>query len=71
MTSWVTSTLIVLLLALGVALYIRLHWHHATWAYRAMIASAVDYFVAGGIVGAWILHLIVRSAFERVKNGSG
>ncbi len=38
-------------------LYVRLHWRRSPQAYRAMIALAACYFVAGSIVGAWVLHL--------------
>ncbi len=56
-TPWATSALIALALALGGALYIRLRWRRSPHAYRAMIALAACYFVAGSITGAWILHL--------------
>lgn len=39
------------------ALYIHLRWRRSPRAYRAMIALAAGYFVAGSIAGAWILHL--------------
>src|SRR5712671_1867566 len=58
MTPWATFTLIALALALGGAFYIRLRWHRSPQAYRAMIALAACYFVAGAIAGAWILHLV-------------
>jgi hypothetical protein len=57
MTAWGTSTLVALVLALGGALYIHLRWRRAPQAYRAMIALAACYFVAGVIMGAWILRL--------------
>jgi hypothetical protein len=59
MTPWATSTLVALVLALGGAFYIRLRWRRSPQAYRAMIALATCYFVAGAITGAWILDLIV------------
>jgi endonuclease YncB( thermonuclease family) len=48
---------IALALIAGGALYIRLRWRRSPQAYRAMIALAACYFVAGSIAGAWILHL--------------
>lgn len=39
------------------ALYIRLRWRRSPRAYSAMIALSVVYFVAGALLGAWILHL--------------
>ena len=57
MNLWARSALIALALALSGALYIHLRWHRSPQSYRAMIALAVCYFVAGSITGAWLLHL--------------
>jgi hypothetical protein len=48
--------LAVALVASG-ALYIRLRWRRSPQAYRAMLVIAACYFVAGSIIGAWVLHL--------------
>jgi hypothetical protein len=50
-------TVAVMLAASG-ALYIRLRWRRSPRAYRAMIGLTALYFIAGSIVGAWVLHLI-------------
>jgi hypothetical protein len=42
----------------GGALYIRLRWRRSPQAYRAMLAIAACYFVAGSIVSVWVLHLV-------------
>jgi hypothetical protein len=42
----------------GGALYMRLRWRRAPQAYRAMLVIAACYFVAGSLVGAWVLHLV-------------
>ncbi len=54
---------IILAFALVVAgaLYIRLRWRRSPHAYRAMIALAVGYFIAGALADGWILDL----AFSR------
>jgi hypothetical protein len=44
-------------LAGGGALYVRLRWHRSPQAYRAMFALAACYFVAGVLLGAWVMHL--------------
>jgi len=43
--------------ALGI-IYIRLRWRRSPQAYRAMIWLTACYFVAGSIVGAWVLHIV-------------
>jgi len=50
------------LLGGGTALYIRLRWRRAPQAYTAMVAVAVCYFVAGAVLGAWVLHQLGPSA---------
>ncbi len=57
MTAWAATCLVALALVLAGGLYIRLRWRRSPQAYRAMIALAACYFVAGSITGAWILHL--------------
>jgi hypothetical protein len=56
--------MIALLGAAGGALYIRLRWHRAPQAYRAMIALAAGYGIVGILIGAWVLH------FELPENES-
>ena len=51
-----TLILAALLIAAG-GLYIRLRWRRSPRAYRAMLALAVCYFVAGALGGAWVMHL--------------
>jgi len=57
MLNWRWLVFIALALIVGGALYIRSRWRRSPQAYRAMIALAACYFVAGSIVGAWVLHL--------------
>ena len=52
MLNWRWLVLIALTLIGGGALYIRSRWRRSPQAYRAMIALAACYFVAGSIVGA-------------------
>lgn len=55
--TWAWIIAVALGLVVGGACYIRLRWRRSPHAYRAMIALAICYFVAGSIAGAWILHL--------------
>ena len=55
--TWAWVVAVGLGLVAGGACYIRLRWHRSPHAYRAMMALAICYFVAGSIAGAWILHL--------------
>jgi hypothetical protein len=59
---------VVVALALVVAggFYIRLRWSRSPQAYRAMVAIAADYFVAGLLVGAWALHSAAPKRAEAV-----
>jgi endonuclease YncB( thermonuclease family) len=59
-----------LALVLAGALYIRLRWHRSPRAYRAMLALAACYFVAGSLVGAWVLHLTAPKPAEVVAPSS-
>ncbi len=61
MLNWKWLVLIALALIVSGALYIRLRWRRSPQAYRAMIALAACYFVAGSLTGAWILLLAVTS----------
>jgi hypothetical protein len=54
------------------AVYIRLRWHRSPRAYRAMIALAGGYFIAGALAGAWALHLTApRKTEVAVASPSG
>lgn len=44
------------------ALYIRLRWWRSPQAYRAMMALAVGYFVAGALAGAWLFSAAPKPA---------
>src|SRR5271169_6125074 len=61
MLDWRWIPLVALALIVAGALYIRLRWRRSPRAYRAMIALAVCYFVAGSVTGAWILNLTVAN----------
>ena len=54
---WKWPIIMAVLLIAGGTLYIRQRWRRSPQAYRAMIWLTACYFVAGSIVGAWILHL--------------
>jgi hypothetical protein len=56
--AWNWAALIAALLAGGTALYIRLRRRRAPQAFTAMVAVAACSFVAGAVIGAWILHLV-------------
>ena len=58
MVSWASSLIVSLALIIGGAVYVRFRWRRSPQAYRAMIGLAACYFVAGSILGAWILHLV-------------
>jgi hypothetical protein len=66
MLTW-TELMIVAALSLvaGGALYMRLRWRHAPQAFRAMLVIAACYFVAGSLVGAWVIHLATPSLREK------
>ena len=51
-------------------LYIRVRWRRSPQAYRAMIWLTACYFVAGSIVGAWLLRLCVANFNFRRQSGS-
>jgi endonuclease YncB( thermonuclease family) len=57
MLTWKWTVLLALALVVGGAVYIRLRWRRAPQAYRAMVALAACFFVAGSLTGAWLLHL--------------
>jgi len=57
--SWACAIVTAATLIAGGGLYIRARWRRSPQAYRAMVALAVCYFVAGSILGAWVLHLTV------------
>jgi hypothetical protein len=58
MVTWKASLIVAAALVAGGAVYIRLRWSRSPQALRAMIGLTACFFVAGSIVGAWILHLI-------------
>src|SRR5277367_3945907 len=64
MFTWKLPIMIAILGAAGGALFIRLRWHRAPQAYRAMIALAAGYGIVGILIGAWVLH------FELPENES-
>jgi hypothetical protein len=51
------SVALAFVLILGGALYIHVRWRRSPHAYRAMIAVAVCFFVAGSIVGVWVVRV--------------
>jgi hypothetical protein len=55
--TWMRAIVVGLGLVVAGALYIRLRWHRSPQAYRAMLVVAAYYFVAGAMVGAWMLSL--------------
>ena len=58
MVSWASSLIVAFALLIGGALYVRFRWYRSPQAYRAMIGLGACYFVAGSIVGAWMLNLV-------------
>ena len=58
MPNWIWLVPIAFVLIASGGLYIRLRWGRSPQAYRAMIAVAACYFVAGSITGVWILHVV-------------
>ena len=58
MLTWQSPILIAVLLVAGGALYIRLRWRRSPQAYRAMIAIAAGYGIAGVLIGVWAMHFI-------------
>jgi len=70
MASWnIVITITIVLLVSG-AIYVRLRWHRSPQAYRAMIVLAACYFVAGSLVGAWVLHLATPKPREFPATGA-
>jgi hypothetical protein len=61
MPIWAESAGAAVVLIVAGLLYIRFRWHRSPHAYRAMLVLAGCYFVAGGLVSAWIMHLTARS----------
>jgi len=58
MVTWKSAVFIAVVLVTGGALYIRLHWRRWPQAYRAMIGLTACYFIAGSVVGPFVLHFI-------------
>jgi hypothetical protein len=57
MSLWSRILVVSLILIFGGALYIRRRWIRSPAAYKAMIAIAACYFVAGILVTAWALRV--------------
>jgi endonuclease YncB( thermonuclease family) len=62
--TWTWTVVVAIALVVVGALYIRQRWHRSPQAYRAMIALAGCYFVAGSLTGAWLLHLTTTTHVE-------
>jgi len=62
MLNWSSATITAAALIVSGGFYMRLRWRRSPQAYRAMIALAACYFLAGSILGAWILHLVSPKA---------
>jgi len=58
MVSWASLLIVAFALLIAGAIYVRFRWRRAPQAYRAMIALAACYFIAGSILGAWVLHFV-------------
>ncbi len=54
--TWGSAAIFGVLLLLAGGAYIRLRWSRSPLAYRAMIALAVCFFIAGALLGAWLFH---------------
>ncbi len=61
MLTWKIATIAAVALIAGGMLYIRLRWHRAPQAYRAMTAVAGCFFVAGLVTGAVAYRLFANS----------
>jgi len=61
MVHW-QSIVLALMVVAGGAFYIRQRWGRAPQAYRAMIALAVCYFVAGALIGVSLVRPALRGA---------
>ncbi len=70
MLTWTWIVVVALALVVGAALYIRLRWRRAPQAHRAMMVLAACYFLAGSLVGAWVLHLMEPSPSAPVASAS-
>src|SRR6266478_2722815 len=68
MTAWVFATLVAMAVVAGGLIYIHVRWRRSPHAYRAMIALAACYFVAGSVLAAWALHLAApKSTVEATR----
>jgi endonuclease YncB( thermonuclease family) len=52
------------------AVYIRLRWRRAPQAYRAMVAVAGGYLIAGAVLGGWIVHRVMLPSSTAVATKS-
>jgi len=64
------AVFVTLALIVGGTLYIRLRWRRSPQAYRAMIAVAAGYFVAGALAGGWTVHLAAPKPVEVAAGSS-
>jgi hypothetical protein len=64
MSIWSWVLVLSLSLIAGGALYVRLRWIRSPVAYKAMIAVAGCYFLAGVLVCAWVLHEFSRGTSQ-------
>jgi hypothetical protein len=71
MSFWNWVVLAAFALAAAGALYVRLRWRRSPQAYRAMMALAACYFVAGSLTSAWVLHLLTSSSSQPPLPASG
>lgn len=67
---WETAVMIAAGLIICSAIYIRLRWHRSPQAYRAMIALAACYALAGSLLGAWVFHLVAPVPKEQATEAA-
>jgi|SRR5208282_2120300 len=58
MMTWKSAIIVAAVMVVLGTLYIHLRWRRSPQACRAMIWLTACYFVAGSIVGAWVLRLV-------------
>jgi endonuclease YncB( thermonuclease family) len=68
--NWGALAGILAALIVGGAVYLRLRWGRSPRAYRAMIALATCYFIAGALAGAFIMRLLEPKAVEGLAPSS-
>jgi len=67
LSAWTQLALGLSLIAIG-ALYIRLRWRKSPVAYRAMIGLSLAYFIAGALLGSWVLRRPSQAADSGIAN---